>query len=600
MISSFLIFLFVLALIAATVILSTQWEKYFQRVRKKHFVMAVNSAIALRFEHEFKTRTEALHKISEHRPSDSENPHYALPYRIQLNTLSKFTKDFSLLMQYQHNLKSLSLGEFSLDETIGQAVRKFSQQHQSHHGEIILRLPSEASHIFLGCRETVQELTIHLLESLWFRCAQGDIILGVEFDATKKRPQVRIVVSSALGASKPTRAEELFLPFTGSHTSKRGASLIELTLARHAAFLLGGILRATHREQGGMSLAALFPLTHVQQPQTVQLKAEFPDSAEKPATGKRILVVHSAISQIQSIKETLERWNNTVHLFSSGREALHHIRHQTPNSGRSVYDYLFIDESTEDFEYAVVMHYVLSNPHAFRHVVLIARRSPKVSQREPGVHGVLEKPITRESLAALLNCLENPPKEAQAEVSPKHSTMPIPDSSHAQQHVVPALDVQAEDLLKDIPEPQPKQKLLGLVVDDNLVNMHTVAGVLRQRSMDVLVAENGKDALEIFLQNSHTLDFILMDVQMPEMDGCEATKRIRAFERERETRIPIIALTAYAKKEDRKRCLEAGMDDFISKGATPEALFEKINLLLTKKTPGPSSDGISLDEPQPN
>ncbi len=587
MLLAFILLVTTIILTAALWYFSKQWQHFTHNSRLKHFITAVNTAIALRFESEMSSRTRDLQKQTEHWDTpDSESEagtQNNIKLRRQMRDLSKFASDFAELMQYQCKLKHLSQSEFQLDEAITFAVRRFSQQHQSHNGEIILRLPENVSESFLGCAETLQQLTFRLLEGVWFRGDIGDIILGVEIHKRNSKTFVRLAVSSAFGRNILGKAAELFLPFAAKGASRRGASDMELSLARHAAFLMRGSLQARATEHSGISFIASIPVIPIQAKSPQKSKEQPPETGAPPITGKSVLIIETSTSETNTLRESLEKWGNKVDVFKSGREALQHIRTKLSSPTGNVYDYLFIDETTEDFEYSIVMHYVLSNPKAIRRIVLIARRSPKASQREPGVHGVLEKPISRNSLASLISSIENP---VEQELQPSNRGAQEAHSATTQlvQSVfVPALKVPAEDLLRNVPEPQPKQKLCGLVVDDNLVNMHTIAGVLRQRSMDVLVAENGKEALEIFLQNAQALDFILMDVQMPEMDGCEATRRIRSFERERESRIPIIALTAFAKKEDRKRCLEAGMDDFISKGATPEALFEKINSLLNRK-----------------
>jgi CheY-like chemotaxis protein len=120
----------------------------------------------------------------------------------------------------------------------------------------------------------------------------------------------------------------------------------------------------------------------------------------------------------------------------------------------------------------------------------------------------------------------------------------------------------------------PSPRLRILVAEDNLVNQRVASRILEKAGYSVTVAGNGVEALAAF--DSHPFDLILMDVQMPEMGGFEATARIRERERDWHAHTPIIAMTAHAMTEDRQRCLEAGMDDYISKPARASTLIDLI------------------------
>ena len=104
--------------------------------------------------------------------------------------------------------------------------------------------------------------------------------------------------------------------------------------------------------------------------------------------------------------------------------------------------------------------------------------------------------------------------------------------------------------------------------------------LLEKQGWKISVANNGKEVLNLLDKNK--FDFILMDVQMPEMDGIEATREIRKKEKETGKHIPIIALTANAFKEDKKKCLEAGMDEYATKPIKINELFSIIEELFIK------------------
>jgi len=116
-----------------------------------------------------------------------------------------------------------------------------------------------------------------------------------------------------------------------------------------------------------------------------------------------------------------------------------------------------------------------------------------------------------------------------------------------------------------------------LLAEDNKINQRVACGVLEKAGHQVQIASNGKIALELF--ENHTFDLILMDVQMPEMDGFEAVAIIRQREQHRTVRVPIVAMTAHAMAGDRERCIAAGMDDYLSKPFQPAELLATVTRL---------------------
>jgi two-component system sensor histidine kinase/response regulator len=118
------------------------------------------------------------------------------------------------------------------------------------------------------------------------------------------------------------------------------------------------------------------------------------------------------------------------------------------------------------------------------------------------------------------------------------------------------------------------RSLRVLLAEDNLVNQQLVARLLQRRGHKVVVVNTGREALEAF--DLLPFDMVLMDVQMPEMDGLEATAAIRRREAGTGKHVPIVALTAYAMKGDRESCLSAGMDRYISKPIRAQELFEAV------------------------
>ena len=116
-----------------------------------------------------------------------------------------------------------------------------------------------------------------------------------------------------------------------------------------------------------------------------------------------------------------------------------------------------------------------------------------------------------------------------------------------------------------------------LMVDDDIRNIFALSSVIEEKGMIVLVARNGKEALDLLEQES-AIDLVLMDIMMPEMDGYETMRQIRAQERLKD--LPIIALTAKAMKGDRQKCIDAGANDYLSKPVDIDKLLSLLRVWL--------------------
>jgi CheY-like chemotaxis protein len=135
------------------------------------------------------------------------------------------------------------------------------------------------------------------------------------------------------------------------------------------------------------------------------------------------------------------------------------------------------------------------------------------------------------------------------------------------------------EILASDDRPNRQQRALNiLLAEDGIVNQRVAVGLLERRGHAVVIANNGREALEAL--EKQLFDLVLMDVHMPEMDGYEATAAIRQSEQQSGEHMPIIAMTANAMKGDRERCLEAGMDGYLAKPVKPGQLFAVIDEMI--------------------
>ena len=208
----------------------------------------------------------------------------------------------------------------------------------------------------------------------------------------------------------------------------------------------------------------------------------------------------------------------------------------------------------------------IQNTPLFALSSLMARDSKECE--DAGFNGFLSKPIRREKLFQMMERILN--EEDESIQNPKFKTK---DSIVTQYSI-------REDM---------KHSVHILLVEDNSVNQKLAKIMLTKAGYQVEIANNGKEAVEKYAASPRDFDLIFMDIQMPEMDGMEATEEIRNWENEmhsgnvKKFRIPIVAMTAHAMKGDREKCIEGNMEDYISKPIKRELVFKAVEKWVLRR-----------------
>jgi CheY-like chemotaxis protein len=271
---------------------------------------------------------------------------------------------------------------------------------------------------------------------------------------------------------------------------------------------------------------------------------------------KRILVVEHNQNDQEVLAAYLKSWDCNHDLSATCTEALPMLREAT-KAGRpydiAILEYMMPDMDGESFGKAI------KSDEALKDTVLImltswGQRGDAARLAESGFAAYLRKPITS---SQLLDCLITVSAEAG----------------------LPTEDGQSTSIVTRHTLAEAKKRGRILLVEDNVVNQRVALRLLEKSGYNADVVSNGKEAIKA-LQNIR-YDLVLMDVSMPEMDGYEATRVIRdPRSNVQNHKVPIVAMTAHAMREDRKRCLEAGMDEYISKPVRPERLREVAEMFL--------------------
>jgi len=269
--------------------------------------------------------------------------------------------------------------------------------------------------------------------------------------------------------------------------------------------------------------------------------------------GLRVLVVDDHATNQRILQEMLRHWRMLPSLANSGETALAAMR-EAKGAARP-FRLVLLDLHMPVLDGLQVAERISGDPELTESAVILltsAGMPAGGAKRMPGVRACVSKPVKQSELFdAIVNTMVGGRRAP--------SRRPAARSAAKGQRIL---------LAEDIP-----------------VNQAMAVHLLRKMGHTVTVAANGKQVLETFGKDGKSFDAILMDIQMPEMDGFEATAAIRGMEKESGEHIPIIAMTAHALKGDRERCLAAGMDGYVSKPVRERELFEALREATGSEAP---------------
>jgi signal transduction histidine kinase/DNA-binding response OmpR family regulator/HPt (histidine-containing phosphotransfer) domain-containing protein/CHASE3 domain sensor protein len=461
----------------------------------------------------------------------------------------------------------LETTDFRLDEVISSVTTLTAQKAHEKGLEFLAHAAPGIPEVLRGDPLRLGQILTNFVNNAVKFTEQGEIRLDIEqLERTGDKTQLKFSVrDTGMGMTREQSAK-LFQPFTQadmSTTRKHGGTGLGLTICRRLVELMGG--RIWLESEPGVGSAFFFTAWLGVGSATASGKI-IPEKLSK----LRVLVVDDNPAAREILQEPLSTVANRVDAVGSGREAISAIQQ---HDASDPYDIVFMDWRMPGMDGLQASRHIMSDEtlnHA-PHIVLVTafgREEVREEAERLQLDGFLVKPVTKSMIVdTLVNVFSDADKDIAAAVE----------------------DAQAA-------------KLSGariLLTEDNDVNQQIAVELLEGAGATVTVANNGREAVEALTNGppSPSFDVVLMDLQMPVMDGYQATARLRADARFKD--LPIIAMTAHATIEERQRCLASGMDDHVSKPIDPANLFETVGKFYKPAIPSASAKAGEAERAAP-
>jgi two-component system sensor histidine kinase/response regulator len=406
--------------------------------------------------------------------------------------------------------------------------------------ELMLNYPSEVPSRVVADAARLRQVTTNLIGNAVKFTDKGHVLMTVSLDDSTTPPCFVIEVEDT-GPGIPTDQQEhvfeKFYQVDGSSTRAHMGTGLGLAITAQIVMLMGGQIELRSELGQGSTFTVRLPLP-------VQQDGE--EGARMPRAelqGLRVLVVDDHAINRRILDEQLTRWGMKVSLAERATEALEMARRAEHNDAS--FQLVLIDYQMPQFDGLELAKMLTSAIGSSPQLVLLTSLSKELSPQaisNVGFRGYLVKPLHLEDLRFVLTLVwaqrDNP--------KPRLITRQV------------ALGQQAQ------PDPVPSStKVRALVVDDNHINLRVAVRNLEKLGCEVITATDGSQAVE--RRKALDVDVVFMDIQMPVMDGFEATRAIRRWETGVGTQVPIVAMTAHAMAGYRELCLQAGMDGYITK-----------------------------------
>jgi CheY-like chemotaxis protein len=446
--------------------------------------------------------------------------------------------------------------EFDLRTMVETTIEGLAAKAYEKDLELAVFIDPEIPSNVIGDPGRLRQILTNLVGNALKFTHEGEIVVQVNINDLKPDSLDLQFSVRDTGIGIPKDKQDLiFKEFTqadGSTTRKYGGTGLGLSISRKLAHMMGGHLWVESEEGKGST----FFFNVVLKPGKSRRKAKILDIEE--LQNLHILIVDDNKTNRFILNQILTNWQFRPEEVSNGFDAIKKLKEAAKKN--DPFPVVLLDMQMPEMDGEETAKRILSDPEIKNTNIIIltslGQRGDVAYLKELGCKAYLVKPVKQSHLFnTIVNVLQmDKEKEEEKGEEPEIITS----------HII---------------EEQIRNGVRILLAEDNLINQKVATKILQKRNYSVDVVNNGKEAVKAALRQHY--DIILMDVQMPVMDGYEATAQLRQKLNPKE-HIPIIAMTAHAMKGDREKCLLAGMDDYISKPIKPDDLYAMLEKWIKK------------------